>query len=81
MYNPLNVTGSNMHQIRMFTGNYIIEMLTNSGHLTGEIILWGGRPKEHNIAQVDSWQRILNFLRKELQPDKHLQRRRIEAKL
>ena len=29
----------------------------------GQVVLWGGRKKEHAIAQEDSWRRILHFLR------------------
>ncbi|CAL8386315.1 unnamed protein product [Gadus morhua 'NCC'] len=30
------------------------------------MMLWGGEPKAHAVAQEDSWKRILNFLKEHL---------------
>ncbi|MEE6524172.1 hypothetical protein FKM82_023475 [Ascaphus truei] len=36
--------------------------------LVGREVVWGGEPKAHAMAQVDSWQRIQTFFRKHLDP-------------
>ncbi|XP_040188237.1 acyl-coenzyme A thioesterase 1-like [Rana temporaria] len=34
--------------------------------IVGLVCVWGGEPKAHSVAQVDSWQRIQAFFRKHL---------------
>ncbi|KAM4013746.1 acyl-coenzyme A thioesterase 1-like [Anomaloglossus baeobatrachus] len=53
------------------TGHYIeppyIPLCEASMHrLVGLPVIWGGKPKEHAMAQVDSWQRIQAFFHEHL---------------
>ncbi len=34
--------------------------------ITGTLMLWGGRQKEHAIAQEDAWRQTLQFFKKQL---------------